>query len=90
MDLLDVVRMTDQHVLVDELRPEVAPLLRAAAHRQRSLVLLLHPGASPGSPKLRLHAVETGWDRVKPGRNCCSPLLDPDCVEQLARDAANC
>lgn len=64
VDLLNVVWMTDQYVLVDELRPEVAPLLRAAAHRQRSLVLLPNPGASLGSPKFRLHAAGTRSDRV--------------------------
>ena len=71
MDLLDVVRVADQHVLVDELRPIVAPLFRVSAHRQRSVVLLLNPCASPWSPKLRLHAVGTVSDRVRAGSSLC-------------------
>ena len=75
MDLLDVVLVADQHVLVDELRPVVAPLLRVSAHRQRSLVLLLNPGASPWSPKLRLHTVGTVSDRVGPGESWFQSVL---------------
>lgn len=55
----DVVLATDQHVLVDELRSELDPLPKAAAHRQRSLVLLMDPTASLGSTKVRLHTAET-------------------------------
>lgn len=54
VDLLDVVWITDQHVLVDKIRPEVA------ADRQRSLVLLVDPGPSAGGPELRLHAAGPG------------------------------
>lgn len=43
VDLLDVVWMSDQHVLVDQFRPEGAPVLWAAAHRQRSFELFVHP-----------------------------------------------
>lgn len=64
VNLLNVVRVTDQHVLVDEFRPKVAPLFGAAAHWQRSLVLLVHPGAAPRSPKLRLHGAGAGWHWV--------------------------
>lgn len=74
VNLLDVVRVTDQHVLVDELRPKVAPLPGAAAHRKRSLVLLLHPGAAPRGPERRLHAAGAGWDRGG------AALVDPDSV----------
>lgn len=63
VDLLAVFRITDQHVLIEELCLEVAPLARA--ERQRSLELLRDPEAAPGSSEVRVHAA---W--VEPGRDC--------------------
>lgn len=54
VDLLAVFRITDQHVLIEELCLEVAPLARA--ERQRSLELLRDPEAAPGSSEVRVHA----------------------------------
>lgn len=51
----DVLRVEQHHLLVDEMRPEVVVFSRAAAHRQRGLVLLEDPAASVGRPELRLH-----------------------------------
>lgn len=59
VDLLDVVRVTDQYMLIYKLRPELLPLPGPVAHRQRSLVLLLDPAASPRGPEVCVHAVET-------------------------------
>lgn len=59
VDFPDVVLPADQDVLVDELRSELGSLPRAAAHRQRSHVLLMNPAASLRSTKIRLHPAET-------------------------------
>lgn len=67
VDSSDVLRVEQHHLLVDEMRPEVAALPRAAAQRQRGLVLLEDPAASVGGPELRLH--------VAAGRTGCSSVL---------------
>lgn len=74
VDLLEVVRITDQHVLVDEVCPEMDLLPLAAADRERSVVLLMNPGTPPRRPKLRLHTGAGGTCRT-----CCNAPLDPKC-----------
>lgn len=71
MDLLDVLRVADQHVLVDELPPELEPLSPAraafpglAAHRQRTFVFLADPTSSLRRPEISLHGRWTGSTRV--------------------------
>lgn len=80
MDLLDVLRVAHQHVLVDELPPELAPLRPAraalpglAAHRQRTLVFLADPTSSLRRPEISLHGRWTGSTRVWP--NCYLLIL---------------
>lgn len=73
VDPPDVLGVEQHHLLVDEMRPEVATLLRAAAQRERGLVLLENPAASVGRPELRLHvaAGRTGCSSVR----LCEPPL---------------
>lgn len=47
--------VTDQDVLADELRPELAALGRVAAHRQRTFVLIADPTSSLRRPEICLH-----------------------------------
>lgn len=65
VDLLDVLRVTDENMLVDELRSQLAALPRAAAalpraHRQRTSVFLLDSTSSLWRAKISLHGIWTG------------------------------
>lgn len=60
VDHLDVLRVTDQNMLVDQLRSELAALRRAAVHRQRTFVFLLDPTSFLRRPKISLHGIWTG------------------------------
>lgn len=55
VDLLDVLRVEQHHLLVDKMRTEVEVFPRAAADRQRGLIMLEDSTTSMGRPKFRLH-----------------------------------
>lgn len=70
VDPPDVLWVKHHHLLVDEVPPKVIVFHGAAAHRQRSLVLLEDPAASVGRPELRVLSVSP--DVVR--HNCVPPL----------------
>lgn len=86
VDAMDVVRMADQNLLVDQLPPVMLSVLPVPNQRQRSLVVFINPGSPPRRPELRLHsagsrlpelgpisslnAVVRSWELRRCYRNC--------------------